>query len=255
LIFCTSGFDRFGEYRKNIRKPSLKKIFRNHYGKKSNTIKPAKRPLKFAVAITAIVMLATLTMQLVAMSLGYDNLFEFVRNWFREDDVSVSLIERGDDGVYDLSEIRTTTVTDSTDEPSGDVTDDNSPADDVVSIDFENLEDIDEVWLERVPPVLTEQYVFAFAEYFSFQGDETFVVYFFDESENIVSLLIQNKPMLYVERDIEGLVETVVVGGVTFDIFRNIDDYHVIWECGDWLFTLNAHLPLDEVMEIVRGYY
>jgi hypothetical protein len=250
LIFCSKGFDRFDKYRKDIRKPSLKKIYReNNVDERRRATKPALRVLKMAATIAIIITLTAFTAQAVSLALGY-NLFEFVRDWlFNDEVVEVLTSEPNEDGVLDLRDIRTTTAAtedDSSYEP---------PEDEFVFLDFERLEDIDDVWLSRVSRVLVEGYEFVYADYTLFQGDTIFKIYFMNENEDFVALDIQDIPMLYVERENYGDIEIVIIDNITFEIFNNIEDFHVIWEHYGWFYKLNAFLPRDEVMGIIAGWY
>ena len=247
LIFCSKGFDRFEKYREDIRKPSLKKIYREHYAvERKRTTKPAVRALQTAAAIVVILMLTAFTAQAVSLALGH-NLFEYVRDWlFDRDTVGVLVNEPREDGSVDLPHTPPATDDNSTDSP---------PEDEFVFLDFEQLEDIDEVWLSRVSDRLVEGYEFTSADYLRYAGDEEFNFHFVDDNDNYVTLIIQNKPMFYIERENEGLVKEIIVNGIEFSIFRNMEDYHVIWEHEGYLYTFGAFLPLDEVMGIIEGWY
>jgi hypothetical protein len=65
-----------------------------------------------------------------------------------------------------------------------------------------------------VSRVLVDGYEFVYADYMKFEGDTVFKVYFMNVNEDFVSLDIQDTPMLYVERENYGDVETVVIGDI-----------------------------------------
>jgi hypothetical protein len=247
LIFCTNGFDKYAKYRDDIPKPPLEKILKKHYGVKRRVSVP--RAARLAAAIVLIVTVSAFMAQIVSMALGF-NLFEFVRDWlFDKDTVGVLISEPDDEIGVDLREHRSEISTADTDSP------DEPPVDEFVFLDFERIEDIDDEWLARVSPVLVERYEFVSADYMRFSGDEEFNIHFSNEDSNDVLLVIQNNPMFYVEREEELLVETLVIGSITFEIFNNMEDFQVIWEYDGYFYKLNAHLPLDEVKGIVEGWY
>ncbi|MDR2531916.1 MAG: hypothetical protein LBC82_03640 [Oscillospiraceae bacterium] len=69
LIFCSKGFDKFDKYRKDIRKPSLKKIYReNNIDERRRATKPALRVLKMAATIAIIITLTAFTAQAVVIT-------------------------------------------------------------------------------------------------------------------------------------------------------------------------------------------
>jgi hypothetical protein len=246
IVFCSNFLSQHDKYNRDVQTPSfeelsqrLKRRNRIEFGRTMSGI--ARRAAVILVTIT----IASFMVQGVSIALG-GNFFEFVRNWFRDDDVEISVVEPLDDGRFDWRDIRTTADTDSGDEPS---------ADEFVFLDFDRIEDIDDEWLARVSPRLIEGFEFSHGDYMQFVGDREFNIFFIDRNEGYIALTIKNLPMTYVEREEELWVEDIVVGGIKFEIFRNIEDYHVIWEHGGYFYTLNAFLPLDEVQVIIENWY
>jgi hypothetical protein len=247
VSFCSETLNKFDKYNRDVKSPSFDEITqRSKQQKRVDFSMATRRITKMAAIIVVCVIVASVLVQTVSLALGY-NFFGFIRNWLREDDVSVSLVEKGDDGVYDLNKHRQTTPIeiDSTNEPP-------PVEDEFVFLDFNSVEDIPDEWLARVPDVLLEGHEFDGGEFVNFMGDVTFAVFFVDDSKNRIALTIQNKPMHYIEREEELLIERITINGTTFEIFRNIEDYQVIWERNGWLYWLNAFLPLDEVMGIIE---
>ena len=245
LIFCTNGLDKYEKYRNDAPKPSLDKIFKEHY--RWERKKFVLKATQLAASVVAVVAITALLAQGVSMALGFD-LFGYVYNWFKPHSIEISTVTPDKDEIHDWREIRTTANnSDFTDEPIGN--------DQIIIEDYDRIEDISDEWLSRVSPWILERYEFSSAQFMNLMGDIEFVIYFTDDSDNNLILTVQNKPMIYVEREDELYVDEIEVNGIKFAIFKNIEDYQVMWSYDDMLHILNAHLPLDEVKGIVEGYY
>jgi hypothetical protein len=251
IAFCSEALNQHNKYNRDVQAPSFNEI--THRCKQQKSVRFAKSTRRFArmaAVIVACVVVASVLVQTVSLALGY-NFFGFVRDWlFDNDTVGVLVSEPDEELGVDLREHRETATiladTDSHDDP---------PVDEFVFLDFDSVEDIPDEWLGRVSALLLGRFEFGGAVYTSFSGDITFNAFFVDDSGSDVTLTIQNAPMFYAEREQEVWVENIEVGTVTFEVFRNMDDYQVIWEHNGFLYTLNAFLGYDEVVGIIEGWY
>jgi len=101
--------------------------------------------------------------------------------------------------------------------------------------------------------VLIESFEFLDAMYSNFFGDITFGIRFLDENDNVVSLTILNNLLRYAEiENDEQLIEEVVVNGVTFSVFRNMEDFRVAWGYDGHVYELGVFLPLETVKELIQ---
>ncbi|MDR2559185.1 MAG: hypothetical protein LBC86_06550 [Oscillospiraceae bacterium] len=237
LVFCTKGLNQHEKYSRDIQKPSFEVIAKKLEQKKrqirkNSAFKAIHRVAAALVITTALAFFA----QIVAMALGFD-LFGYIYNWLFKESVEITTSESKDDGSFDLPPI----------------TDDGE--DEVVFLEFERIEEIDEVWLNCVSPYLIDNYEFDTAYYLKVFDDRKFEIHFIDENENLLTLIIQNQPMFYIEKEDEGYVKELSANSITFSIFNNMEDFHVIWERDGFLCSLGAFLPLEAVEEIIQNYY
>jgi hypothetical protein len=239
LVFCSNGFNQYDRYCIDVPKSSFEDFIKKHEQKKRRHLKNITFKVSRQVAVFAVgIFLAAWLAQGVAMAFGF-NLFGVIYDWFWKESVAVITTELNDDDTVDLP-----------------ISDNETAAEEeLVFIDYESIEDIDEVWLSRVSPFLIREYEFALASYYKFISDENFDILFFDENMNLLSLTIQNRPMFYAEKKDEGFVKEIVIDSITFAIFNNMEDFQVIWEHEGLLYNLGAFLPLETVEEIVRNYY
>jgi hypothetical protein len=249
ISFCANGLDQFDKYRIDIQPPTLEQVqqkYSRQTQQKRNRV--ISKVARWAAVFVVGVSIAALLAQGVSVALGY-NLYGTIRDWFSDnnDTVGILISEPDDELGVDLREIRTTTPnTDSTDEPT---------ADEFVFIDFDSIEDIDDEWLARVSPRLFERFEFLSADYMSFQGGVTFNIHFVEENSNAVTLTIRKLPMAYVEREGELFIEELTVNRITFEIFRNMEDYQVIWEHEGLFYNFGAFLTIEEVRELITNWY
>jgi hypothetical protein len=239
LVFCTKNLNQHEKYNRDIQKPPFEMIEKKFEQKKRQIRKNSafKAIQRIAAAFMITVALAFFA-QIVSIALGFD-LFGLIYDWLWKDSVAVINTEIQDDESVDLP----FTIDEADDE------------DEVVLLDFERIEDIDEVWLNRVSPYLTNRYEFAFASYHSFHGEEKFNIFFFDGNEMPLSIVIQDRLMFYAEKDDERDMHEIFINGITFAVFTNTDDYRVIWEYDGYLYDLSTFLPIEAVEEIIRNYY
>jgi hypothetical protein len=247
ILFCSTFLSQRNKYSRDVKTVSFDELKQRLKKRNRESFNRAMfLSARMVTIIVVAVVLAAFTVQGVSMALGYD-FFGFVRDWFFDSNTVGILISEPEDEIgVDLREIRTTTGTTSADEP---------PADEFVFFDFERLEDIDDEWLARISHGLIEAFEFAHSDFMRFGGDMVFNIRFVDDSGNDITLVIQNTPMRYVEREDEGFAEDVFANGVTFSVFNNIDDFQVIWEIDELFYQLNAMLTFEEVKEIITNWY
>jgi len=240
IAFCSKGLNQHEKYNRDIRQPSLEALSQEL--KHRNQLKRRKAVAKvsrMAAVIVVGVMITAVLAQGVSMALGY-NLFGFVRNWlFDADMVLITNVEPDDEGVHHFPPLDT----------------DRPDEDEFIFLDFDRIEDIGEEWLNRVSLRLVDEFEFLSASYMRIVGDKEFNIYFLDYMGNALSLTIQNTPMLYVEREVELFVETITANGITFEVFRNIEDFQVIWEHDGMLYNFGAFLPIEMVREIIEDWH
>jgi hypothetical protein len=259
VSFCSNALSEFDSYKEiNVRFPTYEETLQKLRRQNSTTRRMAVKKVTILIAAAiGVLFLTACTVQGVGMLMGYD-VFR-VRDWlFNEEVLEILVNPPLEDGSVDLPPHTTVIIapnyTDEPepfdnfgDEPGGDL--------DFVMLDFAEFGDIPDEWAARVPTVLVEEFAFVESTFMRFGGNDEFVLMVVSESDSFITLNIRNLPMIYVEREHEIWVEDFTVGEVTFEIFRNIDDYQVVWEDGDWLFQLNAFLPLEEVKGILAGWY
>jgi len=239
LIFCSNGLNQYDRYCIDVPKLSFEEFIRKQEQKRRLHLKNIAFKVSRQVAVFAVgIFLAAWLAQGVAMAFGF-NLFGVIYDWFWKESVAVITTELNDDDTVDLP-----------------ISDNETAAEEeLVFIDYERIEDIDEVWLSRVSPHLIDTYDFAFSSYTRRHDGERFEILFFDENGSLLSLIIQNRPMYYAEKEDEGFVKEIVIDSITFAIFNNMEDFQVIWEHEGLLYNLGAFLPLETFEEIVRNYY
>jgi hypothetical protein len=239
LNFCNMGLKQYEEYAEDVSKPSYKNMLRNHKSRHRN-IKPVYRIARQAAMIVLIVAIAMIEVQGIAYAAFKINLFEYIYNWFKHDEAVIITVDELDgDGEHDLSNADNYDAVD----------------DEFMFVQYDNIESVDKVWLGLVSPYLLREYVFDGGSYAKDEFGEIFKVFFLDSVDNVVSIDIQNSLMVYVEKENEGFIKEIVVNGIEFTIFKNMDDYHVLWEYGGYSYKLNAFLSFEEVEKIVLNYY
>jgi hypothetical protein len=248
ISFCSNGLNEYEYYGKDIQMPPLSDIYKELERRtRRNRSRAFAKVTQVAVSIVLVIALTALLAQGVAMALGFD-LFGYIFNWFRPDTVEITIIIPDDDGIHHLP-VHTATTAPTEPDNSTEI------EDEFVFLDFERIEDIDEEWLNRVSPWLVERYEFSHGQYLSFHGEREFNIVFMDGSGTQVFLTIKDLSMHYVEIDDDKLVEEVTLNGIMFKIFNNIEDFQVVWEHDDLLYTLNTFLPFEAVKEIIWNYY
>ncbi|MDR2532397.1 MAG: DUF4367 domain-containing protein [Oscillospiraceae bacterium] len=251
ISFCSNGLNEYEYYGKDIQMPPLSDIYKELERRtRRNRGRAFAKVTQVAASIVLVIALTALLAQGVAMALGFD-LFGYIFNWFRPDTVEITNMEQQPDGSFDSPHLNATTTDTDPAEPD----DGTEIEDEFVFLDFERIEDIDDEWLSRVSPWLVERYEFSSGDYISFFGEQKFEIYFLDENNDFISLLIQNLSMHYAEIDDEKLVEKITVNGITFKVFNNMEDFQVVWEFGEHLYRLNTFLPIETMKEIIRNYY
>jgi hypothetical protein len=247
ISFCSNGLNEYEYYGKDIQMPPLSDIYKKlHRRTRRNRGRAFAKVTQVAASIVLVIALTALLAQRVAMALGFD-LFGYIFNWFKADTVEITAMEQQPDSSFDLPH----TAPENT-EPA-EPNDGTEIEDEFVFLDFERIEDIGVEWLSKVSPWLIENYTFSHANYMSFMGEKNFNIIFLGEID--IFLTIQNTSMFYVEIEDDKLVEEVTLNGIIFKIFNNIEDFQVVWERDDLLYTLNTFLPLETVKEIIRNYY
>jgi hypothetical protein len=248
LVFCSSALNQFDDYCIDVPKSPfeaiIKKYERNNRRIRKNTAFKATQRVAAIFVITAV---TALLAQGISMAFGFD-LFKFIRNWLFDEAVEITTIEIDDDDVFDLTLLQSSNDNENSSENI-------NAEDEIIFLDFEQIDDIYEVWLNRISPFLINHYEFDVAYYFKVLSDEKFEIHFIDKNDNLLVLLIQNMPMRYYEKEDDGYIKEITANGITFTIFNNMEDFQVIWEYEGLLYNLGAFLPLETIEEIINNYY
>ncbi|MDR1753609.1 MAG: DUF4367 domain-containing protein [Eubacterium sp.] len=241
LDFCNKGLKRYEKYRENIQKPLFKNIIKKQktQSKKLFIIKALRQVSIFFLILNFMAMAA----QDVSTAFGF-NLFSYIYNWLNQNSVEITNIESVGVHLFDLrnpQNIKSAEIVD----------------DEIIYTNYNEIMEISGGWSNLVSPYLIRDYKFIRAAYAEHSEDKKFSIYFLDDNEKQVSLIIQDLSVRYFENkdENEGLVEELVVGDITFKIFKNIEDYQVIWEKSNYLYNLRTFLPLKDIEEIIRNYY
>jgi hypothetical protein len=204
LVFCTKGLNQHEKYSRDIQKPPFEAIVKKREKKKRQIRKSsASKAFQRVAAALMITVVLTFFAQIVAMALGFD-LFGYVYNWLFDDAIEITTIEEDENNIFWFP-----------------VSDETNGENEVVFLDFERIEDIDEIWLSRVSPCLIDKYELLIATYYRFHDEEKFEIHFWDEYMMPISIVIQNRPMYYIEREEEGYVKEIIENNIIFKIFNN----------------------------------
>jgi len=244
LNFCTKGLDGFAEYNIDIQKTSLEEIIKRGRAKKKAERKKSViyRVIRNTAAVFIITAATALLAQGVSYAFGFD-LFGYIYHWFKPNAVEITTVESRDDGSFDMPSLNRTG------------TEDGENKYEFIFYEYNSIDEIDKERLNLISPWLISEYVFKDASYMSYGGEKKLEIHFFDKNENEISLLVQNLSLVYREKADEVFVKEIAVNDIIFTVFKNTEDYQVLWDYGGYLHTLNALLPLEEVEKIIRNYY